>query len=72
MDETDETDVKRMVLRAVGAHHAAAAQARAEAMADLAATVRHAHLHGLTVAEIARLAQLSRPTVYKILRAGRP
>lgn len=66
---TTSTDV-RADLAEVGSRRAAAEQARASAMADLVQLVRRGHDEGVPVAEMARLAGVTRVTVYALLKDG--
>lgn len=63
---TAESDV-RADLGEVGSRRAAAEAARAEAMDDLTRLVRTAVDDGVPVAEVARLAGVTRATVYALL-----
>lgn len=60
-------DDARRALTLVGERRAAGERIRAEAMVDLAAWARAAIAAGVTVAEVARLAGVSRVTVYALL-----
>jgi DNA-binding transcriptional ArsR family regulator len=61
-------DSARQGIAEAAARRALADRLRAEAMLDLADWLRAGHDAGLTVAEMARIAGLSRPTVYALLR----
>lgn len=57
-----EASVRRQVAEAL----------RADAMLDLTDWIRAAHAHGIAIAEIARLAGVTRQTVYTLLGGPRP
>jgi hypothetical protein len=57
----------RAELEAAGAARAAAEAARAEAMDRIASAAHYAEAHGVSIAEIARLAGVTRTTIYQLL-----
>lgn len=62
---TPHPDDVRAALAALGERIAAAAQIHAEAMQDLGAWIQVADEAGVSVSEVARLAGVSRPTIYQ-------
>jgi DNA-binding phage protein len=58
----------RAKLRTIGKRRAKVARERSEVAADTTRAVRAAREAGIPVAEIARLAGLSREAAYKVLR----
>lgn len=67
MRHMENAEAHRAGLIAAGAKRAQAETLRAQAMAELAIWVRAGKEQGLPIAEIARLAGLTRQTVYTIL-----